>query len=310
MIDRLVYVCATGASCVERLLALHDTSSTEPKPTLVLIDTPNNEQTAEPGSFSRDASPHSRSSSGATHDNSNHEIYGLRLLDKVMYETHSRNLSKLVVAIPVVTLSLLQTPPLDTSNDHANLILDTEQKDQTAGSPTRSPINRALLRKCLNSGATDVMASPLHINTLATLEIHAYRAHKEVLREQQTLMEIRRGRKRSWIGVQEEKPFSYLREAMVSSLMGGICRSGDESDVTIGSVRISVSSEQKASVADAIGKWHFCAHAFDDDQLLIAASLMFKHAFSMPELEQWRIPTGKSPSEVAARLMLLCMFPP
>jgi hypothetical protein len=131
------------------------------------------------------------------------------------------------------------------------------------------------------------------MKTLTTLEVHAYRAQKEARKEQQALLEIRRGRKRSWVGVHEEKPFSYLREAMVSSLMGGICRSGEESDVVIGSVRISVSSEQKAAIADAIGNWHFCAHVFDDDQLLIAASLMFKHAFSMPELEHWRIPTGK-----------------
>ncbi len=30
-------------------------------------------------------------------------------------------------------------------------------------------------------------------------------------------------RKLSWVGVDEDTPFSYLRESMVSSLMGGIC---------------------------------------------------------------------------------------
>jgi hypothetical protein len=290
---RLVFVCASGSACVEKLLDLHDTSNIEMKPTLVLIDTPHNEHIKESESHSREPSPHSRASSDADQDASDQEIYGLKLLDKIVYETHSRNLSRLVVPIPIVNFASLQSLlPLRGSHDQTSEAPDTECVIDIASSVGSSLAGRVLLRKCLDSGAVDVMASPLHIKTLTTLEVHAYRAHKEALKEQQMLLEIRRGRKRSWVGVHEEKPFSYLREAMVSSLMGGICRSGDESDVVIGSVRISVSSEQKAGIANAIGKWHFCAHEFDDDQLLIAASLMFKHAFSMPELEPWRIPTG------------------
>lgn len=30
-------------------------------------------------------------------------------------------------------------------------------------------------------------------------------------------------RKLSWVGVDEDTPYSFLREAMVSDLMGGIC---------------------------------------------------------------------------------------
>ncbi|KAK9416140.1 putative Phosphodiesterase [Seiridium unicorne] len=291
---REVHVCADGTACVETLLDLHDTSSIELRPTLILIDTPHDEQIIDSESPSRDPSPHSKNSSDHLHDSSDRSIYGLRLLEKVVYEMHSRNLSRLVVPIPIVTFPLLQTPPaLDHSDDEPATAPYAEYLHQTANALGRPLTNRALLRRCLDSGAVDVMASPLHMKTLTTLEVHAYRAHKEALKEQQALLEIRRGRKRSWVGVHEEQPFSYLREAMVSSLMGGICRSGDESDVLIGSVRISVSSEQKAGIAEAIGKWNFCAHDFNDDQLLIAASLMFKHAFSMPELEQWRIPTDQ-----------------
>lgn len=290
----LVYVCSTGAACVEKLLDLHDTSSIQLKPTLVLIDTPHNEQILDSDYPERDPSPHTRDAHDAAQAIIDGEIYGLRLLEKVVYEMHSRNLSKLVVPIPIVSFSLLQSPPaLESSSDEFGQAQYSEYLNQPAVRSNRLPTNRALVRRCLDSGAIDVMASPLHVKTLTTLEVHAYRAHKEALREQQALLEIKRGRKRSWVGVHEEQPFSYLREAMVSSLMGGICRSGNESDVVIGSVRISVSPDQQASIADAIGKWHFCAHEFDDDQLLIAASIMFKHAFAMPELDQWRIPTGK-----------------
>ncbi|MBE7179738.1 MAG: hypothetical protein INR71_00765 [Terriglobus roseus] len=33
----------------------------------------------------------------------------------------------------------------------------------------------------------------------------------------------KRNRKLSWVGVDEDTPYGYLRESMVSSLMGGIC---------------------------------------------------------------------------------------
>ncbi|RYP52990.1 hypothetical protein DL768_001984 [Monosporascus sp. mg162] len=258
-------------------------------------DTPYDGRVLEATLSSRDHSPHSRvSEDEELEGGSEEELYGLRLLERIVYETHLRNLSRLVVPIPVIRFPLLQSPSATsesinepTEPAYANYL--SERPDPASGSLT----NRALLRKCLDSGAMDVMASPLHVKTLTSLEVHAYRAHKKASKEQQSYLEIRRGRKRSWVGMHEEKPFSYLREAMVSGLMSGICQLGNESEVHIGSVRINVSSERRAEIAEAIGKWHFSAHDFCDDSLLVAASLMFKHALSMRELEQWRIPADQ-----------------
>jgi hypothetical protein len=127
---------------------------------------------------------------------------------------------------------------------------------------------------------------------MTNLAVQAYRAHREAAREQQALLEVRRGRKLSWVGVHEEKPFSYLREAMVSGLMKGLCRRGHEYDDTIGGAKIAISQERRLAVASAVGDWHFSAHDFADDELLVGAMLMFKHALSMPALDKWRIPTG------------------
>ena len=41
--------------------------------------------------------------------------------------------------------------------------------------------------------------------------------------EESKLLAKKKNRKLSWVGVDEDSPFSYLRESMVSSLMGGIC---------------------------------------------------------------------------------------
>lgn len=267
----------------------------ELKPTLVLIDTPHNEQVLETSSPERDYSPCSKVSNGELGDDyAEGELYGIRLLEQIVYETHTRSLSRLVVPITLINFSLLRTPP---TNDGASDNLGPPSyadylsavPDATNGLLT----NRALLRRCLDSGAVDVMASPLHVKTLTTLEVHAYRAHKEAAREQQAQLEIRRGRKRSWVGVHEDQPYSYLREAMVSGLMRGICRSDTEPEDHVGNIKINVSSELRSKIAEAISRWHFCAHDFSNDALLIATVYMFKHALSMPELEPWRIPTGE-----------------
>ena len=47
-------------------------------------------------------------------------------------------------------------------------------------------------------------------------------------------------------------------------------------------------------MAKAIAQWNFSAHAFSDDELVHAAFLMLQHALDMPELENYRLPAGKS----------------
>jgi len=259
------------------------------KPTLILIDTPYQERIPE-RSRSRTPSPHSP----PDEDSENHEeeLYGLALLQRIISESYLRNLSKLVVPVPVVNFPQPDSPnPSSSSSDVREEIANAKLHP---GSPLNRRIaNRRMLKRCLDLGATDVMASPMNGKCITNLEVHAYRAHREAARDQKALLEVRRGRKRSWVGISEEKPFAYLREAMVSSLMNGICRIGNETDEGAGNVKIWVAAEKQDEIAEAVGRWHFCAHSFSEDELVIAAAIMFKHALAMPELEPWRIPTGK-----------------
>ncbi|KAI0390531.1 HD-domain/PDEase-like protein [Xylariaceae sp. FL0594] len=275
-----VRLCTKGSACIDELLQLNDTSDVDLRPTLVLIDIPHDDLLEDGRYPAHDTSP---GSTGSANSVSEHgaalDLYGIRLLEKIVYETHLRSLSKLVVPIPVVSFPLLRTPPgTDGTTEHY--------------AADQSTVDR-VLRRCLDSGAVDVLVSPLHVKTLTSLQVHAYRAHREVARDQQELSEFRKGRKRSWVGVHKEKPFAYLREAMVSGLMGGICRSDEESDSRISTVKIEVPSKHRAAIAESPGTWHFCAPRFDDDSLLIAATQMFKHALAMPELEKWRLPADK-----------------
>ena len=79
------------------------------------------------------------------------------------------------------------------------------------------------LSKYLDSGAVDVLSSPLSKERLQSLAVHAYRLQKEAARDEASFLTTKRNRKLSWVGVDDAKPYAYLREAMVSNLMTGIC---------------------------------------------------------------------------------------
>jgi hypothetical protein len=250
------------------------------KPTLFILDTPYQDVIPDQ---SRSRSPSPPSLVADDSDNQEEELYGLALLRRIISESYVRNTSKLVVTIPVIA----SPSPDQPEEDGATEVRVGSTEDRRAA-------NKRMLRKCLDMGATDVMASPINAKCVTNLEVHAYRAHLDAVRDQKALIELRRGRKRSWVGICEEKPFAYLREAMVSKLMGWICRIGSETEDVLGSIRLSISAEKQAEVTSAVGQWRFCAHDFTDDELVVAALVMFKHALSMPELEPWRIPTGTS----------------
>jgi len=287
----LVHLCATGTSCISRLFDLQDGSMVGLKPTIVLIDTPHDERIPEDRSRSRSPSPHSKSSLD-TDDiqvySEEGDAYGLQLLQRIVSEAHLRNVSKLIVPIPIINFP--------------NSPEASEFEASNAGSVSGGTLtpNRRLLKRCLDLGAVDVIVGPMHVKSVTSLELHAYRAHKDAAKDQQMMLEFRRGRKRSWIGIEDDRPHAYLREAMVSTLMKRICQMEDKSaDRVNQQVRIVVSAARKSEMSTEIAKWHFCAHDYTDDELIVIASLMFKHAFSMPELENWRIPTGMSnPSEL------------
>jgi hypothetical protein len=79
------------------------------------------------------------------------------------------------------------------------------------------------LTRYLDAGAFDVLPSPLSKDRMHGLVVHAYRLQKEHTREEISFLTSKRNRKLSWVGVDDGKPYAYLREAMVSNLMTGIC---------------------------------------------------------------------------------------
>ncbi|QPH02037.1 hypothetical protein C2857_006242 [Epichloe festucae Fl1] len=282
-----VHICNTGAACLSTLFQLQDAYMTDLTPTLILLDTPFDDQLQDQQGRSRSSSPTPAPAAQSFEIHTpSEELYGLSLLQKIITEAHLRGLSKLVVPVPVIS--------------HTEPNVSEAGRQMTDGALETTPstpeallaASRRLIRTCLDIGAVDVRISPLSSNCVTTLEICAYKAHRDAIKEQQAMLEVTKGRKRSWVGINEQKPFAYLREAMVSGLMNGICRL-DSNEGQIAGAHIAVSSQRQAEIAKAVGRWHFCAHSFSDDELLVAALVMFKHALAVPELEPWRIPTDQ-----------------
>jgi hypothetical protein len=78
-------LCSTGGACLTQWLNLQDVSLLDLKPTLILLDTPFQDQISE-RSPSRTPSPHSP----PDEDDENHEedLYGLALLQRIISELY------------------------------------------------------------------------------------------------------------------------------------------------------------------------------------------------------------------------------
>ena len=89
---------------------------------------------------------------------------------------------------------------------------------QTEASRRRSSIIEPWkILKCLDSGATDVLPSPLSEARIGSLTVHAYHARAAAQKERSALLAKKRDRKRSWVGFDDQKPYAYLREQMYAS---------------------------------------------------------------------------------------------
>lgn len=204
-----VYICGSGSSCLSKITQLVEATKSN-TPTFVILDVPYDEELRLKRLSREPRTPSPTSSRIARLDNGEpDDTYGTHLLTHVSSEISSRNFSKLVV--PVVMLTGLQTESASAAVPPSSL-----NKTQVLTDTVR-------LSKYLDSGAVDVLSSPLSKDRMHGLVVHAYRLQKEAAREETSFLTTKRNRKLSWVGVDDAKPYAYLREAMVSNLMTGIC---------------------------------------------------------------------------------------
>ncbi|RDW72531.1 3',5'-cyclic-nucleotide phosphodiesterase PDE2 [Aspergillus mulundensis] len=280
-ISRRMYLCQAGASLVTKLAELSESHGNSCTPIFAFLDI--DLHTEEPPSLSRRST--SRGSwqgppspaplrRGFTFSSQNEGSSDLRLLSGLSTDIQVHDGPNLVIPVAILR------PP--------------SREPTSAGPGQQQPYvpHPQHISRCLDAGAVDVLTGPLDKIRIQSLVVHAYRTRKIGLKEQSRFMSRRKLRKHSWVGVHDEQPYSYLREAMVSKLMKGICNPEDVVE-ELHDGEYFVSEEREDYVKQRLGQWDFEAHEFDDDELVFAAHSMLQHAFTIPELEEWKLTPGE-----------------
>ncbi|KAJ6260980.1 hypothetical protein Dda_3645 [Drechslerella dactyloides] len=268
---------------------LSEISNYDPTPTVLILDVPARHLEDD------ESQEVDRHDSGIASSVGEDPLYGRSLLRHIRgemeVETYSQN---------ILTVALISD-------------LESTTKSIDAGSWTESDEEETLLAsRLLDTGAAEAFPSPLTKQNTKALSMHCYRLARKALKR-------RSERKRSWVGVdtdleveeQERKNnirvaegYAYLREKMVSELMSDIFKPNGPAHTKSESwltdmdgfredSKIRVSPHRHELVRQSVCRWDFSAHEFTDDELLLCAFEMFNHAFTMPEVEDWRISPGQ-----------------
>lgn len=219
----------------------------------------------------------------------------MQLLSRIASDLQVEEGVKLIIPVAVVPPQRRDSyeEALQQRNQQNNVAQAAYTSDHQSVPPTDSSdiIDPHLMLQCLDAGALDVVKSPLDKAGIMGLTVHAYRIYKTAKAEQSNPMSRARGRKQSWVGLDEEKPYAYLREAMVKKLLKGIC--DPEKFIEDYQHRdLYLDQQRKAAVAEAVGRWDFSAQDFTEDELVYAGYYILNHALSMPEVNQWQMPEG------------------
>lgn len=296
-----VYVCSSGRAFSTKLSELHDHVKLDCTPILACFDVGSESKHEHlvtkarffPAADSPLPSP-SLLRREITFSSESDESYGLQLLSRIASDLQVDEGVKLIIPVAIVQ-------PKRNDSDQA---LDDDHTSEVSRAPygpeskaveikdTSDIIDAQLMLQCLDAGALDVVKSPLNKAGIMGLTVHAYRIYKNAKKEQGGFMAMaRRSRKQSWVGMEEEVPYAYLREAMVKKLLKGIC----DPQTLIEDYQyrdLYVQESRKEVIVQAVGGWDFCGHDFTEDELVYAGYFMLNHALQMDATEEWRMNKG------------------
>lgn len=280
-----VYLCHAGTSFATKLAELNDRSGTDCTPVFAFFDIEIDggesivTRRKPSRTSSTEISPPSPTSlrRGFTFSSQSEESYGLQLLSGVSADIQVQETPNVI--IPIAVLRPSPSSPRNSRELHLpnGSVLSSEPQQ---------------VSRCLDAGAVDVLTMPLNKSRIEGLLVHAYRTRKVAQKEFTRFLARKKSRKHSWVGVHDEQPYAYLREAMVSKLMKGICNP-EEVIEEFQDRELDIDPTREGLVKEQIGRWDFTAQAFSEDELVFGACEMLQHAFRMPELEQWKLTPGE-----------------
>ena len=228
-----VFVCNSGRSFSAKLAEIQEAVKVDCTPILAIFDvdsdSTHNHLLQLGGQKSKGLSPEAASPSAPalhrqlTFSSEADECYGLQLLSRIASDLQVDEGVKLVIPV-----ALVRKNRKDSNGAHVSTAKNSQAgKDSPISSAfddKPSPVDPNMMLQCLDAGALDVVPSPLNNEKILGLTVHAYRIYKTAKKEQSAFlasaskyMAAARRRKQSWVGIEEEEPYAYLREAMYAT---------------------------------------------------------------------------------------------
>lgn len=215
-----IYLCQGGASFGTKLGELSDRSGSDCTPIFAFFSIDFSSDDSNPARRKAgraswtDTAPPSPGSIQRTFTFSSHsdDAPGLSLLSGVSNDIQVQDGPNLVVPIAILRAAGSNAP-------------SDRPTEPTSEPQAKNPVTleHKQIARCLDAGAVDILLTPLDPARIQGLVVHAYRTRRSAQKEMSRFLAHKKLRKLSWVGVHDEQPYAYLREAMVSKLMKGIC---------------------------------------------------------------------------------------
>ena len=221
----LVYLCSSGKSFSTKLAEYNETFGPECTPIIALFDLQLDSRTdhIKPSPI-RNIAPHEPATPLSpmgglrrelTFSSESDESYGLQLLSRISSDIQVQDGPSVIIPV-----ALLRSQESESGFGHgrgpsvSSAFYQTSESASTTSEERTVVIDSKTMLKCLDAGAVDVLPSPLEKVRVMGLTVHAYRVYKNATKEQSRFLTTKRHRKQSWVGVDDHKPYAYLREAM------------------------------------------------------------------------------------------------
>ncbi|KAL8874599.1 MAG: hypothetical protein Q9174_000062 [Haloplaca sp. 1 TL-2023] len=197
-----VHMCTSKDSCLAKL-SQFGSDRIDFEPILVIleasmaIETQGSEMRAVPRETRPPSVPQSssRRSMVSTTMSDPMPIHDVNLLQFISSQISKSELSRAIV--PIVFVPSTQPPHGDRGKPN-----------------TVHPALSHQFFKYLEDGATDVLFSPLAHDCIRCIMSNVYRVRKDESAFKAAAQEAKKTRKRSWVGIDDRKPYAYLREEM------------------------------------------------------------------------------------------------
>lgn len=205
-----VYLCHAGTSFATKLAELNERSDSDCTPVFAFLDIElNGEESVlarrkASRTSSSDFSPPSPASQrhAFTFSSQSEESYGLQLMSGVSADIQVQEAPNIIIPVAILRSAGSGIP------------CTSGQPSDVAASDCRLSSEAQQISRCLDAGAVDVLTMPLEKSRIQGLLVHAYRTRKTAQKEMSRFLAKRKLRKHSWVGVHDEQPYAYLREAM------------------------------------------------------------------------------------------------